>query len=355
MLQDTETNILASPRIRARNKEKARILVGDKVPVITNLLTPQQAGATSVITGSIQYVDVGIKLEVEPQVYVDNDVGHQDQPRGQQHRQDGRDGLGHRLPDRHAQRADLAAPARRRDAGAGRPDQRPGPQHREQGAGARPGADRRQAVLLHQGRRDQERDRAVDHAAHRAAADPARGAQRRCLVGHRIGGAREAAAAGSDRRGQGRQRGRDAGAGAFRWRAAAGPASRLGRGRRATGSSILGGSRDPQTAAAAASRRSQCCADCGSHRRRCDWRRAVPARASAGARHRYTAAPAAAAATAPTYQRGRAPASIQPGRAMAPAAPSRPGRHRAPPPPPAAGRGERGTEDGRHATPAASR
>lgn len=75
MLQDTETNILASPRIRARNKEKARILVGDKVPVITNLLTPQQAGQTSVITGSIQYVDVGIKLEVEPQVYADGDVG----------------------------------------------------------------------------------------------------------------------------------------------------------------------------------------------------------------------------------------------------------------------------------------
>ena len=75
MLQDTDTNILASPRIRTRNKEKAKILVGDKVPVITNLLTPQQAGQTSVITGSIQYVDVGIKLEVEPQVYVDGDVG----------------------------------------------------------------------------------------------------------------------------------------------------------------------------------------------------------------------------------------------------------------------------------------
>jgi general secretion pathway protein D len=75
MLQDTETNILASPRIRTRNKEKARIMVGDKVPVITNLLTPQQAGQTSVITGSIQYVDVGLKLEVEPQVYDDGDVG----------------------------------------------------------------------------------------------------------------------------------------------------------------------------------------------------------------------------------------------------------------------------------------
>ena len=75
LLQDTDTNILASPRIRARNKEKARILVGDKVPVITNLITPQQSGQSSVITGSIQYVDVGIKLEVEPQVYADGDVG----------------------------------------------------------------------------------------------------------------------------------------------------------------------------------------------------------------------------------------------------------------------------------------
>lgn len=75
LLQDTDTNILASPRIRTRNKDKAKILVGDKVPVITNLLTPQQAGQTSVITGSVTYVDVGIKLEVEPQVYVDGDVG----------------------------------------------------------------------------------------------------------------------------------------------------------------------------------------------------------------------------------------------------------------------------------------
>ena len=75
MLQDTETNILASPRIRVRNKDKAKILVGDKVPVITNLISPQQAGQNSVITGSIQYIDVGIKLEVEPQVYADGDVG----------------------------------------------------------------------------------------------------------------------------------------------------------------------------------------------------------------------------------------------------------------------------------------
>ena len=75
MLQDVDTNILASPRIRSRNKEKARIIVGDKLPVITNIISPQQAGQNSVLTGSIQYVDVGIKLEVEPQVYADGDIG----------------------------------------------------------------------------------------------------------------------------------------------------------------------------------------------------------------------------------------------------------------------------------------
>ncbi len=75
MLQDGSATILASPRIRTRNKEKAKILVGDKLPVITNLLSPQASGQSTVLTGSISYVDVGIKLEVEPQVYADGDVG----------------------------------------------------------------------------------------------------------------------------------------------------------------------------------------------------------------------------------------------------------------------------------------
>ena len=75
MLQDGDATVLASPRIRSRNKEKARILVGDKLPIITNLISQQQAGQNSVVTGSIQYVEVGIKLEVESQVYGEGDVG----------------------------------------------------------------------------------------------------------------------------------------------------------------------------------------------------------------------------------------------------------------------------------------
>jgi general secretion pathway protein D len=73
-LQDTDANILASPRIRARNKEKARILIGDRVPIITNSVTPVQSGG-GVVTGSVQYQDVGLKLEFEPQVYNDQEVG----------------------------------------------------------------------------------------------------------------------------------------------------------------------------------------------------------------------------------------------------------------------------------------
>ena len=72
--QDTDSNILASPRIRVRDKEKAKILIGDKVPVITNSVTPVSTGSP-VVTGSVQYLDVGIKLEVEPHVYLEGDVG----------------------------------------------------------------------------------------------------------------------------------------------------------------------------------------------------------------------------------------------------------------------------------------
>ncbi|PMS35600.1 general secretion pathway protein D [Trinickia symbiotica] len=72
-LTDTDANLLASPRIRTRNKEKAKILIGDKVPVISSSSVPSTSGPA--YSQSIQYLDVGIKLEVEPQVYRDNDVG----------------------------------------------------------------------------------------------------------------------------------------------------------------------------------------------------------------------------------------------------------------------------------------
>jgi general secretion pathway protein D len=68
-----QVNLLASPRIRARNYEKAKILIGDRVPVITNAVTPTSVGS-SVVTGSVQYIDVGLKFEVEPTIFRDDEV-----------------------------------------------------------------------------------------------------------------------------------------------------------------------------------------------------------------------------------------------------------------------------------------
>jgi len=68
-----DANLLASPRIRARNREKATVMIGQRVPVINNSVTPTGSG-TSVVTGSVQYVDVGLTLNVEPTVHLDNSV-----------------------------------------------------------------------------------------------------------------------------------------------------------------------------------------------------------------------------------------------------------------------------------------
>ncbi len=73
-LDDSDTNVLASPRIRARNREKAKIHIGDKVPVLTNSVTPVASGSP-VVTGSVQYIEVGLKLEVEPDIHSDGEVG----------------------------------------------------------------------------------------------------------------------------------------------------------------------------------------------------------------------------------------------------------------------------------------
>jgi general secretion pathway protein D len=67
------SNVLASPRIRARNKEKAKILIGSRVPVITTAATASGNGGV-VSNTQVQYLDVGLTLDVEPTIYSDNDV-----------------------------------------------------------------------------------------------------------------------------------------------------------------------------------------------------------------------------------------------------------------------------------------
>ena len=69
---DGDSNTLAAPRIRVRNKEKARVLIGDKLPTITTTISSGVGGFAS---ESVNYVDVGLKLDVEPTIYLNNEVG----------------------------------------------------------------------------------------------------------------------------------------------------------------------------------------------------------------------------------------------------------------------------------------
>jgi general secretion pathway protein D len=67
--QDGRTNVLANPRIRVRNREKARIHIGEKVPVITTTST-----ANVGVSASVSYLETGLKLDVEPNVYLDDEI-----------------------------------------------------------------------------------------------------------------------------------------------------------------------------------------------------------------------------------------------------------------------------------------
>ena len=66
---DADTTLLANPRIRVKDKEKAKIQIGQRLPVLTTVAT---AGVGS--SESVNYVDVGLKLDVEPSIRLDDQV-----------------------------------------------------------------------------------------------------------------------------------------------------------------------------------------------------------------------------------------------------------------------------------------
>ncbi|QTN25668.1 secretin and TonB N-terminal domain-containing protein [Rhizobacter sp. AJA081-3] len=67
--QKGSANLLANPRVRVRNKQPAKILIGERVPVFTTTAT-----ANVGTSESVNYLDVGLKLEIEPTVSLDDEV-----------------------------------------------------------------------------------------------------------------------------------------------------------------------------------------------------------------------------------------------------------------------------------------
>ena len=69
--QDSDAQTLANPRVRVLNNKQAKFHIGDKIPVQTSTIASTVAGQ---ITSNFEYKDVGIKLNIEPTVHLNNTV-----------------------------------------------------------------------------------------------------------------------------------------------------------------------------------------------------------------------------------------------------------------------------------------
>ena len=68
LISQGNAKILASPKVTTINGKEARILIGDKIPVLTEVLSDGKTSTT------IQYIDAGIKLTYTPIVNVDGSI-----------------------------------------------------------------------------------------------------------------------------------------------------------------------------------------------------------------------------------------------------------------------------------------
>jgi general secretion pathway protein D len=75
---DANSKTLANPKIRVMDNKTAKINIGNKIPVLLSTTTTATPTATIVgnqsTTTSTEYKDVGIKLEIKPNIRLNNDV-----------------------------------------------------------------------------------------------------------------------------------------------------------------------------------------------------------------------------------------------------------------------------------------
>lgn len=69
LANNSQANILSSPRVLARNGEAATIQVGQEVPIITSQQTNPTTGGTGGVLQSVQYRTTGVILKVKPIIH----------------------------------------------------------------------------------------------------------------------------------------------------------------------------------------------------------------------------------------------------------------------------------------------
>lgn len=75
MKTDTDAQLLARPQLRITEGEKARLLIGERVPIPTTTFnTSNTIGGNIVPLTTFQYTDVGIRIEIEPRVHHNKEI-----------------------------------------------------------------------------------------------------------------------------------------------------------------------------------------------------------------------------------------------------------------------------------------
>ena len=76
LFTDSRTKIIQNPQIRSLNGQKASIKIGDRVPIATGTSTSAISGLslTGLNSTQFQYIDVGVNVDVTPQIHVNGDV-----------------------------------------------------------------------------------------------------------------------------------------------------------------------------------------------------------------------------------------------------------------------------------------
>lgn len=62
--------VLSNPKLRVKNKEKAKFNIGTRVPITTTTTN----GTATGYSVNVQYVDVGVKVDAEPMIQLNNDI-----------------------------------------------------------------------------------------------------------------------------------------------------------------------------------------------------------------------------------------------------------------------------------------